>query len=72
MRIKITLMLSLIFVVIILKIVTFSKNFVENYYSRLIYKKIAGSLNRISSNFNFSLGELLLFFTYNSSYYFYL
>ncbi|OEJ15659.1 hypothetical protein BFL38_09310 [Brachyspira hampsonii] len=61
MRIKITLILSLIFIVIILKIVTFSKNFVENYYSRLIYKKIAGTLNRISSNFTFSLGELLLF-----------
>ena len=61
MKIKITLILSLIFVVIILKIVTFSKNFVENYYSRLIYKNIAGTINRLSSNFNFSLGEILLF-----------
>ena len=61
MKIKITLILSLIFIVIILKIVTFSKNFVENYYSRLIYKNIAGTINRLSSNFNFSLGEILLF-----------
>ena len=61
MKAKITLILSLIFIVIILKIMTISKNFVENFYSRLIYKKISGAMNRLSSNFNFSIGELLLF-----------
>lgn len=61
MKSKITLILSLIFIAVLLKIAALSKNFIENFYSRLLYKKISGSINRISSNFSFSVGELLLF-----------
>ncbi|ADG71010.1 DUF3810 domain-containing protein [Brachyspira murdochii] len=61
MKLKITLILSLVFIAVILKIITFSKNFVENFYSRTIYKTIAGSLNKLSSNVSFSIGEVLLF-----------
>ena len=61
MKLKITLILSLVFIAVILKIVTFSKNFVENFYSRTIYKTIAGYLNKLSSNVSFSVGEVLLF-----------
>ncbi|WP_300369712.1 DUF3810 domain-containing protein [Brachyspira sp.] len=61
MKSKITLILSLIFIVFVLKIITLSKNFIENFYSRSLYKKISGTINKISSNFSFSIGELLLF-----------
>lgn len=61
MKVKITFILSLIFIAVVLKIITFSKNFIENFYSRNIYKKIAGSINKLSSFFNFSIGEILLF-----------
>ena len=61
MKVKITVILSLIFVVVLLRITTMSKNFIENFYSRSIYKNIAGSINKLSSNFSFSVGEVLLF-----------
>ncbi|WP_367270986.1 DUF3810 domain-containing protein [uncultured Brachyspira sp.] len=61
MKVKITVILSLIFIVVLLRITTMSKNFIENFYSRTIYKNIAGSINKLSSNFSFSLGEVLLF-----------
>ena len=61
MKVKITVILSLIFIVVILRITTMSKNFIENFYSRTIYKNIAGSINKLSSNFSFSVGEVLLF-----------
>ncbi|WP_295161388.1 DUF3810 domain-containing protein [uncultured Brachyspira sp.] len=61
MKVKITLILSLIFIAVLLKIITFSESFIENFYSRLIYKKIAGTISLLSSKFSFSIGEIILF-----------
>lgn len=57
---KIIFILSIIFIAVILRIITFSQNFIENFYSRIIYKFIAGNIGNLTSLFNFSLGEYLL------------
>ena len=59
-RKKIIFIFSLIFIAVILNIITFSKNFVENFYSRRIYKFISGNIGNLTSLLNFSLGEILL------------
>ena len=61
-RVKIVFILSLVFIVILLRIISLSKWFIENIYSRIIYKKLAASINNFTSLFNFSLGEILLLF----------
>ena len=61
MKNKITFLICIIFIAIVLKLLTLSPKFVENFYSRKAYKAISGSIGRLTSNFNFSIAEILLF-----------
>ncbi len=61
MKSKIVFLLTIIFIASIIKIITNSKNFVENFYSRLIYKNISGNINKATSLLPFSIAEILLF-----------
>ena len=57
---KIIFIFSIFFIAVILKIITFSKNFIENFYSRIVYKFISENIGNLTSLISFSLGEILL------------
>ena len=46
MKNKITFLICIIFIAIVLKLLTLSPKFVENFYSRKAYKVISGSIGR--------------------------
>ena len=60
MKNKLIFLGCIIFIAIILRLSALSKSLIENVYSRFFYKGLAGSLNKISGKFSFSLGEILL------------
>lgn len=60
MKNKIIFLVCIIFIAVILRLSTLSKSFIENFYSRFLYKSLAGNLNKLSGKFSFSLGEILL------------
>ena len=60
MKNKLIFLICIIFIALILKLSTLSKSLIENFYSRALYKGLAGNLNKLSGKFSFSLGEILL------------
>ena len=61
MKNKITFLICIIFIAIVLKLLTLSPKFIENFYSRKAYKVICGSIGKVTSYFSFSIAEILLF-----------
>lgn len=60
MKNKIIFLICISIIAILLKLFSMSEFLVENFYSKFIYKKLAGSLNKLSAKFSFSLGEILI------------
>ena len=60
MKNKIIFLVCIIFIAIVLRLSTLSKSLIENFYSRFLYKSLAGNLNKLSGKFGFSIGEILL------------
>lgn len=60
MKNKLIFLLCISVIAILLKLLSLSKFLVENFYSKFIYKKLAGGLNKLSGKLSFSLGEILI------------
>ncbi len=60
MKNKLIFLLCISVIAIFLKLLSLSKFLVENFYSKFIYKKLAGGLNKLSGKLSFSLGEILI------------
>ena len=61
MRNKITFLICIIFIAVVLKLLTLSPKFIENFYSRKAYKVIYGSIGKVTSNFSFSFSNIIFF-----------